>query len=145
MSTFTDNPALAAYAIASTTIALELLALALLTGSVRVRKNTYVNPEDAKAAKGTKGDLEPEEVARVKRAHANLLENAVPFFVVGALFVASGATKTAAFAYFGTFVAARLLHAVFYLWGRQPFRTLSFGAGVLAVIGMAVHVLRAAI
>lgn len=145
MSTFTDNPALAAYAIASTTIALELLALALLTGSVRVRKNTYVNPEDAKAAKGTKVDLEPEEVARVKRAHANLLENAVPFFVVGALFVASGATKTAAFAYFGTFVAARLLHAVFYLWGRQPFRTLSFGAGVLAVIGMAVHVLRAAI
>lgn len=145
MSTFTDNPALAAYAVASTTIALELVALALLTGTVRVKKSTYVNPEDAKAAKGTKVDFEPEEIARVKRAHANLLENAVPFFVVGALFVASGATRTAALAYFGTFVAARVLHAVFYLWGRQPFRTLSFGVGVLAVIGMAVHVLRAAI
>lgn len=44
--------------------------------------------------------------------------------------------------YFWTFTAARLLHSVFYLWGKQPFRTLAFAVGVLAIIGMAVHVLR---
>jgi glutathione S-transferase len=145
MSLLTETPGLAAYAIASTTIALQLVALALWTGRVRVQKNRWVNPEDAKAAKGEQVDEEDDDVARVKRAHVNLLENAVPFFVVGALFVATAPSRTASIAYFGTFVGARILHSIFYLWGRQPFRTLSFGVGVLAIAGMAVHVLRAAL
>lgn len=55
---------------------------------------------------------------------------------------ATAPSKTGALAYFGAFVAARLLHSFFYLFGRQPFRTLSFVVGVLAVVGMAIHVIR---
>ncbi len=137
-----ENPATALYALAATIVALHLVALALWTGTVRVMRKQWVNPEDARLNKGEHVDLEHEDVSRVKRAHGNAIENALPFFVVGALYAATAPGRTAALAYFGTFVAVRLLHSIFYLWGRQPFRTLSFAAGVLAVIGMAVHVLR---
>ena len=64
---------------------------------------------------------------------------------VGLLYAFSGPSKVGAQAYFFTFVGARILHSIFYLWGRQPFRTLCFAIGALATIGMAVHVLRVAI
>jgi glutathione S-transferase len=102
-----------------------------------------VNPEDKVVNKGELAEQEHDDVLRIKRAHINALENAVPFFVIGALYVATGATKTGAQLYCYTFLAARLLHSVFYLAGKQPFRTLSFGVGALANLGMAYHVIRA--
>ena len=108
-------------------------------------RKTFVNPEDATLNKGALAEVEHPDVARVKRAHINALENAVPFFAVAPLYAATGGSLLGAKAYFLTFVAARLLHSLFYLWGRQPFRTLSFGIGILCVIGMGVHVLRAVI
>lgn len=130
------------YAFFSAILALQLLALALWTGTVRTMKKQWVNPEDAKFNKGESAEQDHPDVARTKRAHQNALENAVPFFAVGYLYATVQPSKTAALIYFGTFTAARLLHSVFYLWGRQPFRTMMFGVGVLAVIGMAVHVIR---
>jgi len=144
MSPF-STPALQYYAIASTTLALHVVMLALYTGRVRFQKKQFVNGEDARLNKAEQVDVEHPDVQRVIRAHSNALENALPFFVVGAVYAASGASKTGALAYFGTFVAARLLHTIFYLGGRQPFRTLSFAVGVLAIIGMGVSILRAAV
>ena len=133
------------YALASAILSLQLLSLALWTGTVRVMRKQWVNPEDAKLNKGEKAEADHPDVLRVKRAHQNLIENAIPFFVVGALYAATGATRTGALAYFGTFTAVRLLHSLFYLWGKQPWRTLMFAVGVLAVVGMAVHVIRAVV
>lgn len=130
------------YALASTVLALHMLLLAFWTGTVRALRKQYVNPEDAKLNKAEGVETDHPDVARAKRAHQNALENAVPFFVVAALYVASGATKTGAATYFGVFVGARLLHSVFYLWGKQPWRTLMFATGALAVIGMGVQVIR---
>lgn len=137
------NPAFSTYAIASIVIALHMILLGLYTGTVRRRHKQYGNPEDAaffKVPVTTEGDHA--DVLRVKRAHANALENAVPFFAVGALFVTTSPSKSSALAYFGVFVAARLLHSLFYIWGKQPFRTIFFAIGMLSVVGMAVHVLR---
>jgi uncharacterized MAPEG superfamily protein len=136
------NPAYSTYAIASTILALQLILLAFYTGRVRAKNKQYANPEDAGFFKVAAAEGEHVDVLRVKRAHANALENAVPFFAIGALFAATEPSKNAALAYFGTFVVARLLHSVFYIWGKQPFRTILFAIGVLAVIGMGVHVLR---
>jgi uncharacterized MAPEG superfamily protein len=86
--------------------------------------------------------LHPRRRPASERAHANALESAVPFFAVGALYATVGQSKTAALAYFGSFVVARLLHSVVYIWGKQPLRTIFFAVGVLSIIGMAVHVLR---
>ncbi len=139
------GPVLDLYALAATILALHLLALALWTGTVRALRKQYVNPEDAKLNKAEQTEADHPDVARTRRAHQNALENAIPFFVVGALYALSGATKTGALVYFGVFVGARLLHSVFYLWGRQPWRTLMFVVGVFDVIGMAVHVIQAVV
>ncbi len=133
------------YALAATVLALQLVLLALWTGTVRTLRKQYVNPEDAKLNKAEGVETDNPDVARVRRAHQNALENAVPFFVVGALYVASGATRTGAAVYFGVFTGVRLLHSLFYLWGKQPWRTLMFAVGVLALIGMSVQVIRAAL
>jgi glutathione S-transferase len=141
----TESPTFASYAVASTVLALHLIALALYTGTMRSRHKVFVNAEDATLLKGQHAELDHVDVLRAKRAHQNALENAVPFFAVGLLYVATGASKQGAEIYFGVFVAMRLLHSIFYLWGRQPFRTMTFGIGVLAIFGMALHVLRTAI
>lgn len=145
MSMFADNPALKLYALTSSVVAVHMLLLALWTGTVRVKYKKWVNPEDAKLNKGEQSDQDHPEVQRVKRAHQNALENAVPFFAIGLLYALSGAGKTGAQAYFFTFLGARVLHSIFYLWGRQPFRTLMFAVGVLCMFGMAFQVIRAAI
>ncbi len=140
-----DSHALKLYAVCASILALQLIALALWTGTVRVKNKTWVNPEDAKLNKGDQKDVEHADVQRVKRAHQNALENAVLFFVVGLLYAMSGPTKNGAMIYFSTFTGARLLHSIFYLWGKQPFRTLMFAIGVLCVIGMAVRGIRVSI
>jgi glutathione S-transferase len=139
------DPVLKVYALFASILALHLLALALWTGAVRVRRKVWVNPEDAKFNKGEQVEADHPDTQRVKRAHQNGLENAVPFFVVGLLYALSNPSTTGAWAYFGTFVGARVLHSFAYLWGRQPFRTMLFAVGVLATTGMAIHVIRVAI
>jgi uncharacterized MAPEG superfamily protein len=133
--------ALRTFALAATIVALHLILLALWTGTVRVFKKAYVNPEDAKLNKADQVEADHPDVQRAKRAHQNALENAVPFFLIGFLFASTGPSKQAQLIYFGTFVAARILHSIFYLWGKQPFRTLMFVIGVLATIGMGVQVI----
>ncbi|MBI4955288.1 MAG: MAPEG family protein [Myxococcales bacterium] len=136
------DPAMSAFAVAATVLALQMVALALWTGTVRTRRKVFSNPEDARLTKTELAEREHEDVRRVQRAHQNALENAVPFFAIGLLYAATGPSQVGALGYFVTFVAARGLHSVFYLAGKQPFRTLSFAVGVLCLIGMAVHVLR---
>jgi glutathione S-transferase len=137
-----ENSAFGIYAIATSVIALHLFALALYTGRVRNRHKQWINAEDAGFFKRDVSESEHPDVLRVKRAHANALENAVPFFAVAAVYASTAPSKNGALAYFGVFVAARLLHSIAYIWGKQPFRTILFAVGVLAVIGMAVHVIR---
>lgn len=137
-----DPAAFNIYALTAAFLAVHLVLLALWTGFVRARSGRFANPEDKGIVKGELAAEDHPDVLRVKRAHVNALENAVPFFVVGALYVATGGTKLGAEAYCGTFLAVRVLHSLFYLWGKQPFRTMSFALGVLCIFGMAVHVIR---
>ncbi len=140
-----DSPAFQAYALSSTLVAVQMILLAFYTGAVRGKSKQFINPEDSIVNKGKLAEHEHPDVSRVQRAHANALENAVPFFVVGALYVATGASKTGAQAYCYTFLAARVLHSIVYIGGRQPFRTILFMVGALATLGMAYHVIRAVI
>lgn len=141
----TDTGAFRAYALAATAIATLLIVLALTTGFFRVRSKKYTRPEDAAAAKGELVTEEVEIVQLLRGAHANLIENALPFFVVGALFVATGPSATSANVYFGTFVGARFVHAIVYLARKQPYRSIAFTIGALDTLGMAAHVLKAAL
>lgn len=138
--------AIKVYAIVAVALALQSIALAFGTAAVRTKRKQIVNPEDAAVVKGGKVEaVDHPDVQRVKRAHQNLLENIVPFYAVGLLYALTNPSALGAQAYCYTFLGTRLLHSVFYLWGRQPFRTLAFVVGVLALLGMCVHVLRFAV
>ncbi|MEZ4297543.1 MAG: MAPEG family protein [Polyangiaceae bacterium] len=143
MSLLNDNPALKLYALVSALVGVHVILLALWTGTVRTMRKQWVNPEDAKLNKGEVSEQDHPDVQRVKRAHMNALENALPFLAIGLVYALTAPSKVGAQAYFFTFLGARLLHTIFYLWGKQPFRTLMFAVGVLANLGMAVHVVRA--
>jgi glutathione S-transferase len=139
------NPALKIYALVTAILGIHLYLLAGYTGAVRNRTKSSPNPEDVAVHQGATVEVDHPAVARVKRAHRNALENAVPFFAVGLMFAFKGPSATGAYAYYFTFLGARLLHSIFYLWGKQPFRTIMFAVGALVVVGMAVQVIMATI
>lgn len=133
------------YSLASALVALHLILLALWTGFVRTQRKGFVNPEDAAAFKGQQLEVDHPDVLRTKRAHQNAIESALPFFAIGLAYAMSNPSKVGAQAYFFTFLAARVLHSIVYLLGKQPWRTLTFAVGVSAMVGMAIHVIRASI
>jgi prostaglandin-E synthase 1 len=91
------------------------------------------NREDV-GGKSTLIEVEPPEVARVLRAHANAAANIVPFAILGLVYVLGGAQVTTAAAVFAVFALARIAHAIAYLGGKQPWRTISFGIGAFATV-----------
>lgn len=78
---------------------------------------------------------------RYIRAHANQIENLVPFgfiiLVAHAAGVSNEVTRLAA----EVFVGARVLHAVTYVAGILYVRTAAFYAGLLAMFAIAVQLL----
>jgi uncharacterized MAPEG superfamily protein len=105
---------------------------------VRTRARAVVNPEDVRVYAGaTVVDLEHPQVQRVKRAHMNLIENAIPFFVIGFLFAVTEPRLLTASVLYALFVASRLMHAAVYLGGRQPARSFAWFVGVVTIVAMA--------
>jgi uncharacterized MAPEG superfamily protein len=135
------------YALFATGLSLLLITIDSVGGGVRAKSKTTPNVEDAsttsKGAKVTQSD--PETVARVMRAHRNALANTVPFLIVTFLYVTLGATTTWVTALCGVFAAARVLHAIAYIRGIQPWRSLFFGIGQVCTVVAAVQVVRAAL
>lgn len=138
MSPLLRTPAFEAYALACLALVGLFYLLAFRTGGVRTRAKAVVNPEDVRVYAGAAVvEIEHADVQRVKRAHLNLLENSVPFFVVGLLFALTEPGLLVASTLYGLFVASRVLHAVVYLSGRQPVRSAAWFLGVVAVGVMA--------
>ena len=142
MNLFSDFPGLKAYALAGVLVGLNMIALAGMTGAARAKTKSFTNPEDAR---GAPLNVEHERVARIRRAHQNALESAIMFYPIALVYVLSGAKETAAWAYCLTYAGARILHTVVYLAGKQPWRTMLYGVGTLAIVGMMAHLVRVAL
>jgi uncharacterized MAPEG superfamily protein len=146
MNSLASNPSFIAYAITSTILCLELMILWALTGAARAKTKTTPNAEDASkaaAAGATKlASEDPESVARAMRVYKNAAANILPFLVLAFIYVALGAPANVAWILFGIFTGARILHAIVYSLGKQPWRTLIFVVAQLATLGVAVQVLR---
>jgi len=137
VSALLHAPALGAYAVACLALVGIFYFLAYRTGAVRTNAKAVVNPEDVRVYVGSSVvEVEHPDVQRVKRAHMNLLENSVPFFVVGLLFALTEPGLLVASTLYGLFVASRVVHAAVYLSGRQPVRSRAWFLGVVAVIVM---------
>lgn len=116
-------------------LALKMLVLALLTSRQRFAKRVFASPEDYAALR-----LQPQErdsdVERYRRAHRNDLENILPFFIVGAIYAATGPSDLGAWLCLVGFALARGLHTVFYLRSAMPHRTIAYGYGYFATLWM---------
>jgi len=146
MTSLMDQPVFALYAGCSAALIVILYVLGGLTARTRNARKAVINTEDQSINGGANVvDIEHPDVQRIKRAHLNAIENTLPFVAIGFLYTQTSPSMTVAAAFFLTFVAVRLLHAIFYLLAIQPFRTLSFAVGALINFAMVVQVLRAAI
>jgi uncharacterized MAPEG superfamily protein len=118
-----------------TLVALSLLALLLPV----VYLFSYTRQVGVKAMLGNRDGL-PERTgiaARGTRAHANLIENLVPFAGVvlsaQALGYSNAVTQTAAI----VFLIARLVHLASYLAGIAIIRTIAYYAGIFSIFAIA--------
>lgn len=141
MNSLQSNPAFMAYAIACLVLSANLIFLWAFSGATRGKTKTAINAEDAARFGGTLVEVDPPEVVRVLRAHANAQANIYPFLFLGLVFVLAGGSACVAQIIFGIFVAARLAHTFVYLKGKQPWRTIFFIIGGLATIALMLDII----
>ena len=146
MSALVENPVFKLYALCSVFLSLQMLVLGALTAATRAKHKGYMNPEDDKVsfkdARLVEGGDHP-DVARVQRAHRNLLESLPMFLALGLIAVLAGAIPLVVQICLATFTAARLIHSIVYIKALQPWRTMSFGIGTLSLIVMSVTIVLA--
>ena len=140
MESLIDNPAFHTYAVCSVILAVKMLLAGNYTTMQRMRNKGFVNEEDAKAFGGQADAQEHPAVAHALRIHRNDMENIPLFFVIGLIYVLSGASAFGAAVYCWTFTITRLIHWVAYLNHLQPWRALCYGAGYACIIGMSVQI-----
>ena len=142
MPSLLSNPAFVAYTVTSLIYILMLTLLWAGSGAVRTKANIVHNPEDTgTVSKGaTVVQADPPEVARVLRVHMNSLVNGLPFLLLGLIYVLCGCSGTEAWALFGGFTFVRVVYTLVYLAGKQPWRTVTFGLGVLITLGLMVRI-----
>jgi uncharacterized MAPEG superfamily protein len=136
MPSLLADPSFKIYAICCLILCFIIMFLAGYTGVVRGRTKSPGNPEDAKLGAQDKIPDEHPDVLRVIRCHRNALESIPMFFALGLIYVLAGASKTGAMVCFIGFTVARVLHVVFHLKAVQPWRSIVFGVGALALAGM---------
>ena len=130
------GPAFIAYAVTCVVLAIDLLILWGYSGAVRARVGVAINPEDAARFRVPLLSTDPPEVARVLRAHSNAQAAIVPFMLLGLAFVLMGGPAWIAAILFALFTAARIVHSVSYLLGKQPWRTSAFIFGGLTTVAL---------
>lgn len=137
-------PALPTYAMFATGLCLFSIVLDAVGGTFRATSKTTPNKEDVgTTARGATLAIEdPEGVARAMRAWRNAFANIIPHLIIGFLYVLTGASAKSATIYFGVFAGARVFHAVAYIAGKQPWRSIFFAVGQAATIGLAYQVIR---
>lgn len=134
----TNNPNFQMYAASTIVLGLNLLVLANSTALTRAKAGEMVNPEDSTFNPNAEVVYEGgnAKTARFKRAHRNALENIPLFLITGFLLSLTSVSSTVAGALFSAFVLARLAHSITYVAQLQPWRTISFAAGIFAQLGL---------
>lgn len=131
------------YAVAAVLLFAKMWAISLYQGYHRISKRTFKNPEDARLAGKTPAQEELPQVQKAGKAWSNDLENIPIFLGLGVAYVLVEASSGLAVWLFMTFTLARYCHTLCYLAGLQPWRTISYGIGLLCMIFMCVQILLA--
>jgi uncharacterized MAPEG superfamily protein len=132
------GPGMVAYAITLLVLSANLVVLWAASGAARNASKVAINPEDAALFKVPLEPHDPAAVARVLRAHANAEATIYPFLFLGLTYVLVGGSTRVAWILFAIFVVARIAHSIFYLAGKQPWRTIAFTISGLTLIALAI-------
>lgn len=138
MDLFRAYPALATLGIVTCVLVLKMTAVGLATTFQRMRHLRFASPEDLALVPDASTERH-DDIERARRAHRNDLENIPPFLLVALFFALTRPPATAVAIYYWGFTAARIAHSVFYLRSAQPFRTVSYTIGWLALVAMTIH------
>jgi len=131
-----DNEVFKSFAFYSAILAFKMFAVVFTTAHFRFKHKVFANQEDAKS-RGAKVGTDP-DVERVRRAHLNDLENIVPFWILGFLFVATNPSAFVATLLYRVFAISRIIHSVVYILAvPQPARAGSFTVGMFINMYMA--------
>lgn len=139
MSSLSSSALLAVFAVVCALLVLKAQVLGAATAATRGKLKKFINPEDAMWLGGEHVNPDDEQVQRIFRAHRNDLENLLPFFVGGTIYILGGAATTAGAAYFGVFLLARYAHTFAYLKQKARLRRNAFTLGWLVTIVMSIH------
>ena len=132
MNNWLNNSTFLAYAITCLVLCGNLLFLWGYSGAARAKTRTAMNEEDAIRFSASLAEIDPPKVARVLRAHSNAEASIYPFLFLGLVFVLAGGPA-------GT--GTVILHSIFYLAGKQPWRTIFFTVGGLATIALMLDII----
>lgn len=139
MFSLSGSALLSVFAVVCALLVLKAQVLGAATAATRGRLKKFINPEDAVWLGGEHVNPDDERVQRIFRAHRNDLENLLPFFVGGTIYILSGAATTAGAAYFGVFLLARYAHTFAYLKQKARLRRDAFTLGWLVTIVISIH------
>ncbi|KFB40178.1 AGAP000163-PA-like protein [Anopheles sinensis] len=137
-----DDASLRAYLFWVSVLTAKMLFMSPLTSLTRVRKMAFANPEDASAvSRKLKPKLDDPDVERVRRAHQNDLENILPFFAIGFLYLLTNPAPFLAINLFRLVAASRIIHTLVYavFIVPQPARFLAFMGAMVPTAYMAVQ------
>lgn len=138
MDLFGTYPALATLGVVTCVLMLMTIGVGLVTTYHRMRLRRFATPEDLALFPGASTERH-HDIERARRAHRNDLEDIPPFLLVAPFFALTRPPATAVVVYFWGFTIARVAHSLFYLRSFQPFRTLSYSIGGLALVAMTVR------
>ena len=140
MPTLAD-PVVRLYVVVYALLLVKIAVVGMYTSTLRIRRKVYATPEDYALQGLAPRPARDEDNERVRRAHQNDLENILPFFVAGFLFLLTRPSLTTASIYLIGYLLARTLHSFFYIRGVQPHRTIAFTLGGVLTLAMIVHTL----
>ena len=129
------------FAVCAAILAIKMLATANATGFLRTSRGVYSSPEDYHFFGKEVATTRDEHIERIRRAHQNDLENILPFFAIGFLYVLTGPSHAVAATLIVAFTVARVAHTAVYIAGLQPWRTVVFAVAQIALYLMALIVL----
>jgi glutathione S-transferase len=134
-----NMPLLAAFGLSTVLLSLKALFLGAATASKRGKLKSFLNAEDAVWLGGAHVRPDPEEVGRLGRAHRNDLENLLPFFACGLLYVVFDGMAIIGDVYCAAFLISRVVHTMAYLAERPMARRNAYTVGFAVIAIMALH------
>ncbi|KAH8301341.1 hypothetical protein KR059_000526, partial [Drosophila kikkawai] len=150
------NPVFKSFVFWVGVLVIKMLLMSLLTAVQRFKtkvrrrrrrgqERTFANPEDLMSPK-LKVKFDDPNVERVRRAHRNDLENILPFFAIGLLYVLTNPSAWLAINLFRAVGISRIVHTLVYavVVVPQPSRALAFFVALGATVYMALQVVLSA-